>query len=401
MIKVLYIVEPMIGIGPNVDANLIANQVITNFPEINMKIMMDTQVPLKHTGNNIQWIPTKTWRYNSINGKLYDINGIELDENFKEDRVSQFTSIIKDLKPDVLLLHNYISGSTWDAIIDFEMIPAIETAKKVNPDVKVYSYLIGMIDSFENMTKEESLIFAKSVEKNIHKILLRSDNPELFFKTCEPARQFKDKFVPVGYSSDINLPQPLQELKDKKEVVISAGGGDLGMDLFFNAIDTFILAQSTNSVLSKFDWRIFVGPMQLAQLDLLQEKIDSLPSANYSTKIILQTNADSDLFLSHLCHHTFLSISQCGQRTFTDLEIAGAPSLLVPRESQGKEFEQLYRAKYMEEAGRSIVLKESVLSPNNLLEFAEKAIILGGSRLGIRMDGPENLLKIILSDAVS
>jgi predicted glycosyltransferase len=398
MIKVLYVVEPMIGIGPNVDANLIAKQVVANFPDIEMKILMDSQAPLKYQGSNIGWIPTETWRYNSLNGKLYNLDGVELTEDFKENRVNQFLKIVEKLKPDVLLLHNYLSGSKWDSIIDFEMLPLIEKARELNPDLKVYSYLIGMIDSFENMSEAESKAFAESVEKNIDKILLRSDNPELFFKTCEPARQFKNKFIPVGYSADTEIPNPIQSLDGVKEVVVSAGGSDLGLDLFLNVIEAFALAQSSNSALSKYNWRIFVGPMQTSRINTLQEKIDSLYLPKDSSKIILQSNTDSETFLAHLCHHCELSISQCGQRTFSDLEIAGVPSLVIPRESQGKEFEQIYRAKYMEEAKRSILLREQDLNPNSLFQSAEMAFELGGSRLGIRMDGPENLLKIIYSN---
>lgn len=86
MLKVLYIVEPMIGIGPNIDANLIAKTAIADFPNIDLTIFMDTQVPLRYTNKNVRWVKSAPWRYNPITKKLLDLNKKELDETFKIKR---------------------------------------------------------------------------------------------------------------------------------------------------------------------------------------------------------------------------------------------------------------------------------------------------------------------------
>lgn len=59
-----------------------------------MKILMDVQVSLKYEGTNISWVPTQTWRHNSLNGRLYGVNGKGLDETFKEDRVRQLLQLL-------------------------------------------------------------------------------------------------------------------------------------------------------------------------------------------------------------------------------------------------------------------------------------------------------------------
>lgn len=396
MIKVLYVVEPMIGIGPNVDANLIAKKVIEKFPEVDLTIVMDTQVPLKYLNDSVRWVQSIPWRCDPITKKLYDMNKNELTEAFKKERTKQLLEVCNEYKPDVLLLHNYASGSRWDSMIDFEMLPLISLAKSINPNVKVYSYLIGMIDSFEGMNFQEEKFFIESVNNNIDKILLRSDNPDLFFKTCPVAERIKDKFIPVGYSIDTDLPKKNID-SDEKFIVVSAGGGDLGLDLFMKSIDTCSFLISANMDVSKYNWKLFLGPMQLENKDIIQNYVNQ---KGCSEKIEVITNADDTKFLSYLSYNCVVSISQCGQRTFTDLEVSGAVSIVVPRESKGQEFEQLYRAKYMEEIGRAILVHEYDLSYVSLSNALRKSILEKPKRLGLQMNGPENLLKYISSGLV-
>ena len=393
MIKILYIVEPMIGIGPGVDANLLAKTAIKQFPDVDMLIYTDSQVPVVYTNERIKFILSQPWRYNPITAELYDLNKNRLEDKFKNDRKNQMIDLCKEYQPDVLLLHNYISGSTWDSIIDFEILPLIEFAKSINPRLKVYSYLIGMIDSFENLSNEDEKRFLQNVEKNIDKILLRSDNPELFFKTCEVARKIKEKFIPVGYAVDKELPKRCTG-SDEKYFIVSAGGGDFGLNLFMKAIETCAHIQTHKSDINEYKWKIFLGPMQLEK-----ELQDYINKFDCQQKIEIITNADANTFLSFLSYNCLVSISQCGQRTFTDLEVSGALSVVVPRESMGKEYEQLYRAQYLQEAGRATMIHEYDLDPHKLSEILNNVSKESPRRLGLRMDGPENLFNYIINDA--
>lgn len=383
----------MIGIGPNIDANLIAKTVINKFPDIDLTIVMDSQVALKHISNSVRWFPSIPWRCDPVTKKLYDMNKMELDETFKKDRVEQLLKICNECKPDVLLLHNYISGSRWDSMIDFEMLPLINFSKSINPNLKVYSYLIGMIDSFEGMTFQEEKFFIESVNNNIDKILLRSDNPNLFFKTCPASERIKEKFIPVGYSIDTELPKKIAAT-DEKFIIVSAGGGDLGLDLFMKSVETCAFLSSQQDPASDYNWKLFLGPMQLENKDFIQTHVNKLGCHD---KIEVIVNADDTKFLSYLSYNCAVSISQCGQRTFTDLEVSGAVSIVVPRESKGQEFEQLYRAKYMEEVGRATLIHEYDLNQENLSSSLNNCLKEKTRRLGLQMNGPENLLKYISS----
>lgn len=387
----------MIGIGPNVDANVVAKTAIQSYPDLEMVIYMDDQIALKYTNERVRWHKSTSWRYDSVNEQIKDLEGNLLTEEFKNNRRDELIAIYDELRPDVLLLHNYISGSRWDNIIDFEMLPLIEHARRDNPNVKVYSFLIGMIDSFEHMTPVEEYHFVNSVKSNIDRIYLRSDNTELFFKTCPMARKFKELFVPVGYSGESTIPPQIEMYQGRKEVIVSAGGSDLGFDLFKTSIEAFYLAHETNSKLADYDWRLFIGPLQEKNKQKLLDLNDELLSSKkLKTKLFIVDHVSPEEFLSVLCHNCVLSISQCGQRTFTELEIAGVPSVVVPRESEGKEFEQLYRAQYMEECGRAGVVREKKLSSQNLLITSQIALTTNVRRVGLRLNGINRLLDCIV-----
>lgn len=391
--KILYVVEPMLGIGPNIDANLIAKIVSRKFnKEINIKIVLEKDAFSREEASNVSWEYLIPWRLDFINNKLINLSGKELTNKDKQERIYSLLNICKVYKPDVLILHNYMSGSPWDSIIDFEMIPLIDFARSENNKIKVYSYMIGMLDGFENITRAEELFFLDNVKKNMDKVFLRSDNLSLFIKTCPPAKYIQDHFVPVGYSADEDLPKKIV-LSNDKYIVVSAGGGDIALNLFINSIKTCAILSNDNN-LNNVKWKIFLGPMQEKNNNLLKKIITDL---NCVDRIELITGADETVFLSYLMYNCLVSISQCGQRTFTNLEVTGVNSILIPRESDGKEFEQLYRAIYMEKISRARLIREKYLSPENLALNLKEVYNNIPKRLGLKMNGPENLINNILN----
>lgn len=393
MLKILYIVEPMLGIGPNIDANLIAKKAAQKFSgKINIKIVLEKDNFLKEQSSNVSWEYISPWRLDFISNKLLDLKGNELTENEKQSRVSFLIEVCSKYKPDVLLLHNYMSGSRWDAIIDFEMLPLIEFAKKQNRKLKIYSYMIGMLDGFENITANEADFFIESIKKNIDKIFLRSDNLNLFIGTCPPAARVADHFLPVGYSADDEIPKKINGTDDEKYIIVSAGGGDIAFNLFKKSIEACHFLKN-DPFLNAFKWKIFLGPMQEKNEQTLQDYAESLECSN---RISLIIRADEKVFLSYLMYNCLVSISQCGQRTFTNLEVAGVNSILIPRESEGKEFEQLYRAQYMEKIGRAKLIREYNLTPEILIQNIKEIYNNTPTKIGLQMNGPENLLSNII-----
>lgn len=396
MIKILYVIEPMLGIGPNMDANLIAKKVAQKFAnKINIKIVLEKDFFSKKQSKNISWECLSPWRFDFINDKLVDLNGKELSESDKRERAQHLIKICKNYKPDVLLLHNYMSGSKWDSIIDFEMLPLIEFAKNQNQNLKVYSYMIGMLDGFENVSDAEAVFFLESIKKNIDKIFLRSDNLSLFIKTCPPAKKIKNYFLPIGYSGNDEFVKKIIDVADKF-IVVSAGGGDIALNLFKKSIEACSLLDDYDE-LGKYKWIIFLGPMQEKNKKILEKYIESYKCSN---KINLFVGADEEAFLSYLMYNCIISISQCGQRTFTNLEMAGVNSIVIPRESNGKEFEQLYRALYMENIGRAKLIRERDLTPEILIRNIKEIYKDIPKKIGIKMNGPENLIRNILDLSV-
>jgi len=110
MIKVLYVVEPMLGIGPNIDANLIAKKAARKFAEkVDIRIVLERDAFHREQSPNVSWEYLTPWRLDFINDKLIDLSGNELSQEEKDKRASLLIDICNSYKPDVLLLHNYMS----------------------------------------------------------------------------------------------------------------------------------------------------------------------------------------------------------------------------------------------------------------------------------------------------
>lgn len=389
-IRVLYVAEPMLGIGPLNDAILVAKQAKKFENMIDLLIVTESNnLPLKNT-KNVTWNFITPIRFNFHSQSFQSISGKKITKNVLKNRANQILNYCKLFRPDVLLLHNYMSGSKWDSIIDFEMSPLINYAKRLNPNIKIYSYMIGMLDGFEHISKKDTHFYLSSVQKNFHKIFIRSDNTELFFQTCPPARKIAKMVLPVGYTADDSKPMPDRRLK-KKFIIVSAGGGDDAVIFFKKCIETCQLAKKNHN-LKNYNWKFFMGVSLQSKSNHFKKFSKKLRCFNKCNFIV---NAHESRLLTYLTRHCLVSVSQCGQRTFTNLEISAAKSIVVPRESGGKEFEQLYRAKYVEAKHRAILIREKNLTPEILLEKLNFVLTIKQNTLGLRMNGSYNLLKYI------
>lgn len=141
------------------------------------------------------------------------------------------------------------------------------------------------------------------------------------------------------------------------EVIISAGGGSVGMPVFSAAIDAARL-------MPEHRWRLLVGggdgPQRIAELQ------GSSPPPN----VILEP-ARPDF--RQMLYNAAASVSMCGYNTALDILQAGTPAVFVPFDA-GQEVEQGLRAQSLSALPGVEILRSAALSGPALRDAVARAI---------------------------
>lgn len=164
------------------------------------------------------------------------------------------------------------------------------------------------------------------------------------------------------------------------EIIVSAGGGAVGLALYEAAIDAGRLLASPDIRL-----RLLVGK-NVSEADFEQ----LVCKAGGTNAIIERARPD----FGEMLRRARLSVSQAGYNTVVDILDAGVRSVLVPF-AQGGEREQSIRAALLAERGRVIVAEAGEACAGNLAQAIETAlaqplpsddaVVLGGADVSARL----------------
>jgi len=149
--------------------------------------------------------------------------------------------------------------------------------------------------------------------------------------------------------------QPHPDDTGQDEILVSAGGGNVGTSLFETAIDAARLMPTRR-------WRLLVGGSPT--------RIAALQARNPPSNTIIEA-ARTDF--RQMLHHAAASVSMCGYNTALDLLQSGTRAVLVPFDA-GQEVEQSLRAKSLGTLPGIAVLRSGDLTPRALCEAVEQVI---------------------------
>jgi predicted glycosyltransferase len=132
------------------------------------------------------------------------------------------------------------------------------------------------------------------------------------------------------------------------EIIVTAGGGDVGAHIFDAAI-----AAAAQSDLT---WRILLGGADAGR------RATELTSVTTSNVILEPARSD----FRQMLHHAAACVAMCGYNTALDLLQTGCPAVLIPFDAGG-EVEQGIRANALANLPGFDVLKAVELTPERLL----------------------------------
>jgi predicted glycosyltransferase len=188
--------------------------------------------------------------------------------------------------------------------------------------------------------------------------------------------------VPVHYTGFVQPQRHNGSFSRQKQILVSAGGGLVGEQLFRVAIQAWKLLARRDGL----KLMVVTGPF--------------LPQpAHESLRRLVQRSEGVSLrkFLPDVSaemHASIASVSQGGYNTVLDILNARVPALVVPF-GGGQEDEQLKRARRLERCGAIRVLEQTELTPELLALELQRLLDFTPRPVALQVNGAANTTRII------
>ena len=364
---------------------------------------------LPDTVERIQLSPV----FASEEGLSSDEPGRDIQEVLRE-RCNVLCEAIENIDPDVFMIEFFPFGR---GRLRSELISAIETARLVNPDVKVIcslrdipmraktADLIGppMPDALAITGKLRFYSVPFGGPQYIHTLMaqryynevcptLNTHFDALLVHGDPKVTQLEEHFpwvedieIPIEYTGYVSEKLKSQRRKNglpKRFVLVSAGGGAEAYELIVPCIEAWKLLLR-QGVTQGREMVIFTGPFaQDDHFESLEQMCDGGP---------FRLSRFAPDFLSWMDAADF-SISRAGYNTCMNVLETGTPALLVPSVPMG---DQVFRANKLSELKLADVIASEDLNPDSVADVIAKGLSRSRSSHDIALNGANKTLELV------
>lgn len=316
---------------------------------------------------------------------LVDAEGIPVTEVWKQARRAKLLDAWRSADPHALIVELYPFGRRQ---MRFELLPLLAEANSAIRRPLVVSSVRDLLGGGQrNPARQDEML--ELFERYFDRLLVHSD-PSLvsFDLTFRHASRLKGKLHYTGYVVD-TAPMSADAVQGEadagaEEVIVSAGGGAVGMRLLQTAIQARPLSHA-----AKRTWRILCG-VNAAPTDL--EALNALARQSGEGRVVVE-RARPDF--TQLLARCAVSVSQGGYNTIMESLQVRARSVVVPFVGEA-EIEQTLRARLL--AGRGLIelVEEDALSPQALAAAVDRVASRPRSAGGeIKLDGAERTAALL------
>ena len=280
---------------------------------------------------------------------LCDADGHAVDDAFEEMRRDLLLAAYRQCHPDIVMIEAFPFGRRQ---VRFELIPLLDAIKS---DADGPLVVCSVRDILQERPKPGRDAESVALIKQYFDLVVVHGDPGFIRleETFPLADEIQDK---IAYSGIVAAPPP-DKGERQFDVVVSAGGGAVGIDLIRAAIATARRLPATGR------WCVITGPNQPT------DEFDDVANSVSENVSVVRFRRDFPGLLAS----ARLSISQAGYNTVCDILNARCRCVLVPF-AAGGETEQSVRAERLEKLGLAHVLAESTLSADSLEQCVTTAL---------------------------
>ncbi len=381
--RALFHVQHLLGIGHVMRVAQVARETAVQGLDVTV-LSGGGRLGLDWGGAKVKELPVARARDGGFK-VLVDADGRPLDAAFHERRRRLVLEAFETTQPDVVLIESYPFGRrAFRAELDTLIAAAQARRPRAPVLVSIRDILVAKNDP------ERYLEIARRIRRDVDAVLVHGDPQLVRLEASFPAAaEIADRLRYTGYVAEPRDPGATEDADiGRDEVVVSAGGGAVGLPLLRAALQ----ARQLTSLQDR-TWRLITGP--------------NLPQADYaalcrdlSTGVIVERFRSDFQNLLRNCH---LSLSQAGYNTVLDVLRARARAVVVPF-AEGGETEQALRARILAERGLVQVVDARVLGrpegASVLARAMERALAAPKPVLGpLALDGARRAAELVANYA--
>lgn len=289
---------------------------------------------------------------------LVDAQGRPVDARWKEDRCALLLEVWRSADPHALLIELFPFGRRQ---MRFELVPLLEAARSAAHRPVVVCSVRDVLGGGQKAPARQDQML-ELFERYFDHVLVHGDPAVIpFDATFRHAARLGDKLHYTGYVVDQARPEHGGQPASQGEVLVSVGGGAVGLPL----LEAALLARPLCALAAR-PWRVLAG-VQVADADLAW--LAALAGAHGGNGVVVERNRPDFAQLLAGCH---LSISQGGYNTVMETLAAGVRAVVVPF-AGGAETEQTLRTRLLAQRGLLDMVEESALSPQSLAAAINRA----------------------------
>lgn len=289
---------------------------------------------------------------------LADARGAPISDPFKAERRDQLLALLRGTQPKAILIEMFPFGRR---ALRFELLPLLEAARGRKHSPKIVCSLRDVLN--QQLPKAKGDWIIETANRWFDLVMVHGD--PAFLPLARSFPRIGELACPLLYTGYV-APDPLAErapgspagVADRVEVLVSAGGGAVGLPLLRCA-----LAAQPLSRFAELKWRVLVGP-SLSALDL-----QSLAASAPDGVIVERPRHDFQVLLGA----ARASVSQAGYNTLTEVLQAQVPAVVVPF-AEDAETEQTQRAAALAERGLVTLVPADKLNPGILADAVDRAV---------------------------
>lgn len=280
--------------------------------------------------------------------RLLDEHGHEADTAYRNSRITALLELLNTNAPDLLITELYPFGRRA-LRAEFDALLSAAHQRPTRPVI-----LSSVRDILAPPSKPERAAQTEDKLLRLYDGVLVHGDPAV--ATLDQSWPVSARIKPLLHYTGYVAPAPAgphPEATGTDDIIVSAGGGAVGLPIFAAALKA---AQQRPDL----SWRLLVGggPDALARVQAMA------PGAN-----VTLSGPRPDF--RQMLYHARASVSMCGYNTALDLLQAGTPAVLIPFDD-GNEVEQGLRATGLSDLNGFEILRSTDLSATQLLNALDR-----------------------------
>jgi len=360
--RVFFHVQHLLGIGHLRRAAMLSRAMIESGLEVTVASGGAPVIEAPMPGRLVQLPPARA--ADETFSAILTEEGRPIDDAWQAHRRDILLRAFAQCAPEVLLIELFPFGRR---AFRFELLPLLEAAAAQRPRPGIACSVRDILVAKNNPARTAETVAL--LRRYFDAVLVHGDAALVPFSASFAGHGAIADLV--SYTGYVVEPAPAAGTAGRGEVIVSAGGGSVGLPLLRAALAARPLSQAAG-----LTWRLITGP------NLPAAAVAELNGAAGSGVVVERFRAD----FRGLIANCTLSVSQAGYNTVMDVLAAHARAVLVPFASGG-ETEQPLRARILTERGLAQTVMPNELSPPTLAAAIDRALARPPSRLDLALDG--------------